>query len=291
MPRPILATDPDARNVGGILHLPDALERYPDAHLVVYNRVSSYSNVGKGKVKLDEKTYAVSDVVRGMAPGRVRMIARGVEEGKLSKPRPSLTRAVKFVAHWSATRHKPIILVAPYLSRWIRSEDYHRLDNPQAPLAAADFARLHEVTKGLLLATFLDPNCTERERHSYATRLTGKAGRPLKMTPDVERQVFECLDYCLQDDFGRTHYGRPLRSVATEFRISAATIVAAMDRASPQPELTWRAWLLKNAEKQGLISILADGSIVDHVDWPLPKRSRRYDRPGRPPKWVVNGGR
>lgn len=275
----------EARKANEILHFPDALEHYPDALLFVYNRVSSYSNAGKDKVKLDEKTYAVSDQVCRMAPGRVRMIASGVEEGKLSKRRPTLIRAVESATRWSARRHQPVILVASFLSRWIRSEDYHRLDNPEAPLTDADIARLHEVTNGFILTTLAPPTLTESEMQSYATNLTGKAGRPTKMTPDMQNQVFESLAYCLPDDLGRTHYGRSLRRVAADFGISPATIIGCMDRPSPLPELTWRNWLLKNAEEEELISILPDGSIVMKVDWPLPKRSPRYDRPGRPPKW------
>ena len=285
MPRPfILASDSAVGKAREILHLPEALDLHPDAHIIFYNRVTSWSNAGKGKTKLDEKTYAISDAIRRMAPGRVRMIARGVEEGKLSKPRPTLIKAVEGAKRHSTRLHKPVFLCAPYLSRWIRSEDYHRLDNPEAPLTDSDLARLHEFTNGLLLTTYLPPTATESEMQSFATNLTKKAGRPRKMTPDVERQVFECLDYCLFDDFGRMRYSRTLRSVAADFGISAATIIAAMEWPSPLPGLTWRDWLSKNAEQQGLISISPDGSIVMKVHWPLPKRSPRYDRPGRPNK-------
>ena len=290
MPKPIIASSTSSGKAHKILHLPDALERLPDAHLIFYNRVSSRSNAGKDNVDLDEKTYKALDLVRRSAPGRVRMVVSGVEEGKLSKPKPALIRAVESAKRWRARLHKPMILVAPCLSRWIRSEAFHNVKNPEAPLTDADLAGLYEITDRFPLATWLPPDATASEMHSFLTSLTDKAGRPRKMTPDLERQVFECLGYSLLDDFSRTHYGQSLRSVAADFDIAPATILAAMDRPSVLSGQTWRDWLWTNAERQGLISISPDGVIVTNFVWPLPKRSPRFDRPGRPPKWDTRCG-
>jgi hypothetical protein len=93
--------------LGGILHLPDALERHPSHGIVIYNRVSSYTQAGRGMAKLAEKTDAVVREVREAAAGKLRRVPFfGVEEGKLSKPRPKLVEAAEYAA---AGRRGPII--------------------------------------------------------------------------------------------------------------------------------------------------------------------------------------
>jgi hypothetical protein len=77
------STTSSIRDTGGILHLAVALEQHPDASLVIYNRVSSYSQAGAGKVKLEEHTIAIYRAVRGLTENRpFRAMIRGVEGGK-----------------------------------------------------------------------------------------------------------------------------------------------------------------------------------------------------------------
>ena len=99
-PGPIIPADLSAgENCGGILHLPVALDRYPEAGIVIYNRVSSWGQAGKGKVKLEKKTNAIVDEVHVLAPGKLRHTARGIEEGKLSNKRPTLLKVAKLGAN------------------------------------------------------------------------------------------------------------------------------------------------------------------------------------------------
>jgi hypothetical protein len=131
------------RDTGGVLLFADALKQYPDARLVVYNRVSTYSQAGKGKVRLEEKTSAIYRVIWELAPNfPLRASVRGIEEGKLSKPRPALHRAMKAARDYRG----PAILVTSDLSRLIRSEDYHRQTNPDAWPTLEEFALLREMT-------------------------------------------------------------------------------------------------------------------------------------------------
>src|SRR5260370_601035 len=94
---------------GGILHVPDALEQYPGAGLVVYNRVSSWSQAGKGKPKegiygeaLESKTHAIVAEVLKLSPrNKLRFISKGIEKGKMSNPRPHLLRAAEYAAEYA----------------------------------------------------------------------------------------------------------------------------------------------------------------------------------------------
>jgi hypothetical protein len=185
-------------NVGGILHLPVALERYPDYGFVVYNRVSSWSQAGKGKVKLQEKTDAVFHQVRKRAPGRVRrMPFFGVEEGKLSSARPKLLAAARYATDPYNIRHRgPMFLVASDLSRLIRSEDYHRRTNPDAWPTPEEFAEFRQMTFGVICATLADPLMTEMERHARTmerAKQTGKCGRPRKIGHQLAYRILQAL--------------------------------------------------------------------------------------------------
>jgi hypothetical protein len=70
------------------------------------------------------------------------------------------------------------MLVTWDVSRFIRSEAYHRGTNNNVEPSPEEFSLLHERTHGLILATIVHPSLTESERHSLATKRSGKCGRP-----------------------------------------------------------------------------------------------------------------
>ncbi len=270
-----------AREVGGVLHLPEALQRYPDAGIVLYNRVSSYSNAGTAKEDLDRKTYDLHRQVRAMAPGRpLYALLRGVEKGKLSKKRPKLAEASRRAVKRRA------ILVAPDLSRLIRSERYDRHDAERRETVptAKEFAKLHKLTSGAILATVEPPGLTEAERHSKATRRSGRAGRPSKIAADNEAQIFADLGYSYYDGTGRLRYRQPIAKVAKIHGVSKQAILRHMKKPCPLlPGKTWDDWLLEEAEAEGLLEITEDG-IVPKVALRMPKRGFWGKRRGRPRK-------
>lgn len=196
---------PEQRDTGGILHLPDALKMYPDVGIVLLPRVSGPSQASNGK--LDQKTFALYDECKKMAPeARVLFISRGVEEGKLSVPRPGLERAVQEIV---TSRRGAKIILASDMSRFIRSESYCRQKNWDVWPTPEEFNRLREMTCGAVLATLLDPQATESERHSYLTKRTGQCGRPRTLDRRIETEIREArevgLSYGeLEERFGVT---------------------------------------------------------------------------------------
>jgi hypothetical protein len=161
----------------GIVCLPELIKRsinrsVSNWHLVLYNRVSSYGQAGKGKPKLQEKTAAVVAKIHKLAPGRLLETFDGVEEGKLSKRRTHLRRAVEYA------KERRAILVAGDVSRFIRSEQFCHVNNVEARPTLEEFARFRAMTGSLILATVAHPMMTESQRRSLATKATDKCGRP-----------------------------------------------------------------------------------------------------------------
>jgi hypothetical protein len=249
------------RICGGILHLPDAVERYPGAGLVVYNRVSSWSQAGKRKPKegiygelLENKTHAIVTEVLKLDPrNKLRFISRGIEKGKVSSPRPQLLRAAKF----AACQHKPMIIVASDLSRFIRSESYHHQKNPEAQPTPEEFARLHEMTYGVPLATIEHPSMSEAERHSKAVKRTGRCGRPGSIDPELAERIFAALGHLCIDVSGRFRWQRPLSEVAQHYRVTVRSVRRAYSAIAPNGK-TWRDNALEKAEAEGLLKINGD---------------------------------
>lgn len=161
------------------------------------NRVSTYPQAGRDKVDLHAKTDAVTMDYWRMAPPtkpwslfsppELPEIFSGIEEGKLSKPRPILEAAVRYCRQ----QDRPMILIASDLSRFIRSERYHRQNNPDVWPTDAEFQRFRELTQGVILATIHNPMASEAQRHSYATRRTGKAGRRPKIESALALEILE----------------------------------------------------------------------------------------------------
>jgi hypothetical protein len=229
---PIIIT-PDC-DAGGVLHLPEALERFPDASITLYSRVSSYGQAGRGKARLEEKTDAVASAVRDIAPGKLRRIVQAIEEGKMVFPcRDALAEAAK------DARQRKGILVAADLSRFIRAKKYSRTKNRNAWPTPEEFGRLHELTQGVPLATIESPLLTEDERHSRATRRTGKAGRPRAIDDDLAVRIWAEVEMIHWSDFGKVQWFPSLRELARAFRVSPATILRLLYSPSP----TGKAWL------------------------------------------------
>jgi hypothetical protein len=197
----LVGTVPPA--TGGILHLPAALERHRDAGIVLYNRVSSYGQAGRGKVNLDAKTDPlVCEIKRER---RVVAVIRAIEEGKLSTPRPKLVEAA------AEAKRSAAILVAPDLSRFIRAASYSRTRNRNAWPTAAEFDRLHELTLNVPLATVLEPFLQEDARHSAATKRSGKAGRPCRIDDALALEVCSAIKMV---EIGLDRHGYDCVSVA-----------------------------------------------------------------------------
>jgi hypothetical protein len=98
---------------------------------------------------------------------------------------------------------------------------------------------LHKLTQGVLLATVESPFLSEDERHSRATRRTGKAGRPRVVDDDLALKIFAEVGMIFMSDFGRVRWSPSLRELAKWFRVSPATILRLLYRPSP----TGKTWL------------------------------------------------
>lgn len=240
---------------GTVLHLPDALQMYPECGIEFYNRNSSWGQAGKGKTKLHEKTYAAVDEVRKLAPLKLRRIVQGVEEGKLSKPRPKLRDAVGYA------KKRGLMIVTIDLSRLIRPESYCRQTNPEAWPTHEEFDQLSEMASGVILATLEDPMLTESERHSLATKRTGTCGRPRSIDAHLAKKIFAALDYLVFDRSFRWRWGTPLAKVARRFGVTPAAIVRTSQTLSPNGQ-TWRNVAIGRAAARGFLEIRENGDIV-----------------------------
>lgn len=241
-------------DTGGILYFPEALRLYPEARIVIYNRVSSRNQAGRKCEKLEAKTDSIVREVRRLAPLRLRRIVRAVEEGKLSTPRPLLVETCKSAWELGA------MVVAPDLSRFLRSEAYSRRTNRNAWPTEEEFCRMRELTGGVPLATVERPDLQEDERHSRATRRSGKAGRPRSIEGELAERIFTYLG-CHWFTFGGVwRWERPLREAAKAFGVSVPSILRASVRPSPDGR-TWHDKATAKAEERGLLKIGDDGYI------------------------------
>ena len=259
-------------SVGGILHLPDALRLYPAKNVIVYGRESSPT----GHVAAKTRPAVVE--VRRLAPGRLRRITAAVESGKLSQPRHTLVEVCKNALQRNA------MVVTTDLSRFLRAESYCRRKNRHAWPTDDEFRRLHELTGNVVLATVERPDLSEDQRHSKATRRTGKAGRPPTIDDALAEKIFEAMGWCRWDWMERAlQYGTSIRRVAADFGVTPSAVYRKLSAPCHLlPERTWWDWLAARAEALGL-----DDSA------PRPKSARRgwWGKRGRPPKWVRRGCR
>lgn len=209
--------------------LQEATSRLPEANLTVYNRVSSWGQAGKGKAQLEEKTNAILISVDEVAPDKLEHEPFfGVEKGYMSTPRKTLLEAVEYAANHN------LILVASDLSRFIRSESYCRRTNREAFPTHEEFARLQEMTKGVVLATLADPTMTEAERQSKATKSTGKCGRPSKISPKDMQWIFQ--------ELGSRRDGKwdaSLASLAKQFHMTKRQIQGVLEAQIPGRTERW----------------------------------------------------
>ncbi len=258
---PIIGGPVVARPASGVLHLPEALGRYPERGIVLYNRNSSYAQAGRGKCKLHAKTAAFAKDVEPAAAGRtVLAVFDGVELGHLwGCARKKLVEAGEF------TRRHLGILVAPDLSRFGRPLVYSRTTNRNARMGPADYARLRELTKGVVLATLEDPLLTEDERHSLATKRTGKAGRPVVIDNKMAIQIFEAVEEIYLDESGRARWGASLREVANHFHVDHTTIGRLLDKCSPWGQ-TWRSLFWESHEEYPAGFVLQTRKMLEELD-------------------------
>jgi hypothetical protein len=239
--------------------LPVTLARCPERKLIVYNRVSEWSNAGPGKCLLEEKTSAVYRAMRDVTDRPLLAVVQAVEEGKRTKPRRALLRAAE------KARKREAIVVTSDLSRLLRAAAYHRGTNHDVWPTPEEFQWLHDYTRGVPLATVELPTMTEKERHRQATLRTGKAGRPFAIPDDVLEQIFEELGPLVPDMRDRDLWlGGSMREVALRFGVSKTTIDRAQHRPSPSGQ-TWRERALDRAVAAGYLRLQEDevnGEVV-----------------------------
>jgi hypothetical protein len=216
------------------LHLPDALNGQATVNIVEYCRVSSWGQSSNGS--LDNQALAVHRAIREFAAPeklKVRWIVRAVELGKLSAKRPGLREALKVASKYTA------ILVARDLARFLRSESYGPKNRIAEP-TAQEVAELLAMADGVLLATIEPPTLTEWERHSRATKASGKCGRPRKIGHELAYRVLESLGLPFFGESGRIEWEVPLSAVAKRFRLTKALVQRLVD--SPIPGKSGRRW-------------------------------------------------
>ena len=171
--------------------------------------------------KVLDQTYAIIGGIRTLVSVEERRVwgfKRGVEQGYMSVKRPALNAATLIARRLGA------IIVAIDLSRFIRAEAYCHLTNREAWPTPEEFALLRKMTGGVVLATLLDPAMTEAERLSWATKRTGKAGRPRSIDDELAARIFADMGYLCFDRSGRPRWEQPIREVADSYGVTAAAV-------------------------------------------------------------------
>jgi hypothetical protein len=240
------------------LHLPAAFKAYPGRGTVIYNRVSTREQAGRGKAKLMEKTWLFDDVKRRAPDRRRYAVIDAIETAQLSDPdaRPELLRATRY-----AEERKAIIVVWDW-TRLFRPAAYHPKTNRNARPTPEDFRMLHELTRGVRLATVMPPHLTERELHSRATKKTGKAGRPRKLTAEMLAQAVAMMKVMLFPAYvpSRTaRYVTSIRKVARHFGVAPSTMRGYLACKLPSGRTGYDE-LWAEAERLGFVGTYPDGS-------------------------------
>lgn len=234
----------------GIWHLPEALQRFPGAKALVYYRLSSRSQAGNGREKLQAATdLLVAEVSKVMEVVHAPFF--GIEQGKLSTPRPKLREAATYAARMR-DRGVAVIIVTDEASRFIRSESYDTRpqdlfseQSKDARLSPDESVRLAEFTFGIPLATLADPLLSEAERHRRAmqrARQAGKCGRPPKpLHPDIQLRILDMVGEPMRRNGGIVWQTR-INKVAEQlkrFGVSRAQVQHFLESLVPDGYRTW----------------------------------------------------
>lgn len=230
MPTRIL---PEPRYTGSFLPFGIFL---PPTHgtAVLYTRLSGASQSCNGKAA--EKANAFVQDFRRLAPNwEIVDVVHGVEGGKLSGERRYLRTAVE-----KAIKHEAFV-IAPVLSRALRSASYDRRTNVDAWPTTDEFEAFHEFTKHVTFMTVIPPDASESEQHSYLTKRTGKAGRPSAIDCALGMAVLAAVGVNLSYGTGRRRWERSLADVAEQFGMKKACVQRLLE--SPIPDGSGRQWL------------------------------------------------
>jgi hypothetical protein len=216
-----------ARDCGGVvLSLYEFDGNYASSRqdFLFYNRVTSRQQAGpksEGMPKLKAKTAALRAEAERLVPGRILHdpVFQDQEAGKLSDPRRCLVAAAAFAAE------DGLALLAPDLSRFLRSEDYHRTKNPEAWPTPGEFGRLRELTLGVPLVTVADPRLTEAGRHARRMKRAAGCGRPREISPQKEAAILAALGRPrLERGTSRVRWETPIEAVAEDFGVSVGAV-------------------------------------------------------------------
>lgn len=98
------------------------------------------------------------------------------------------TAAGKLQEAIASARRTGAVVVAETADRFLRSEDFHTKDNPDALPTVAQFRKLAKLAAGVTLATVVDPVETPEEVRSYQSKRgqsakENRGGRPRKRSP------------------------------------------------------------------------------------------------------------
>jgi hypothetical protein len=198
-----------------ILHLPAALDQYPEAPVVPWFRLSGRRG-GIAKME-DERDRFLGELEAYVPAEQITrpFTARGAP-GKIIHPELQVA-----AAHATEVGG---ILVAPDPRKFLRPQQYDRWDNRDVTLSKAELKLLRIATLGVPLATLEDPGLQEDGTDGYhgrRIRASGKAGRPRKGDacdgPDgetyAERIFAQVIAIEIDTATGRLRWHPPLRKL------------------------------------------------------------------------------
>ncbi len=196
----------------GFLFLPDAAENF--SACIHYCRASS-DNPGQVKSLVTQQEYGEA-TIRSAFGRRARMTIAGVERGQLNY-RPLFQKAVR------AAKKFNVPIVSGDVSRFIRSASYHHWTNINAEPTSEELKKLWEMADGVPLVTIEHPSLTESERHSKATKRSGRCGRKPQLAWPLTTEVLTALET------------QSIREVAALFNISKSTVGRFWDEWKDEP--------------------------------------------------------
>jgi transposase len=220
-----------------ITSLAEAHNNQPHADFAALIRVSGRGKKWAARQAAQER--AVKDEVEKLTGRKVKKVFPCVEPGKVSARRETLRAAAQYAKRYGC------VLVAWDVSRFVRAEAYDHRTNRNAEPTEADFAKLVELTLGVVLAVVVDPALTESGRHSRRIRRGGKAGRKRKVDDKVLAAIVAAAGLYYRrytQRNGKAVYrflgGRTYAVLAKRFNVSKSTIHRVLSRKAPDG-LTW----------------------------------------------------
>ena len=199
----------------GINHVSSLPKDKPAA---VYLRMSTSSQAGDRRRKLIAQADRITHWLLDEGYSVDEEPWTEVALGKMTAERPVLEHAAEHANKIGGA------LITRDLARYVRPENYHRVQNRDAAVRPKDYNRLLKRTCKVPLYTLCPPRAAEDERVEFASRWGGKRGRPSAIK-NLAMALNICTDLLYKSHPARNgRWQKSIPEVAEKHGISSKTI-------------------------------------------------------------------